>query len=179
MPPISRTAPISPAATTRVAGWYEEHGGALYGYLRFHLRSADEAEELMAETFLRAVRAAERFEAARGPARAWLFRIAQNVLRDHRRRGRRARPVPLGAFRDLVSPAPSVEERLLWEEETAALLAAVGELSPADQELIALRYGSGLTAAGIADLVGARETAVRTRLWRALRRLRARLEGLR
>jgi RNA polymerase sigma-70 factor (ECF subfamily) len=87
--------------------------------------------------------------------------------------------VPLAALRDLVAPGPSAEERLLWEEETATLLAAVADLAPPDQELIALRYGSGLATAAIGELIGVREQAVRTRLWRALRRLRARLEGLR
>jgi RNA polymerase sigma-70 factor (ECF subfamily) len=133
----------------------------------------------MAETFLRAVRAAHSYDESRGPARGWLFRIAQNVLRDHRRRDRRTQPVPLAALRDLVAPGPSAEERLLWEEETATLLAAVADLAPPDQELIALRYGSGLATAAIGELIGVREQAVRTRLWRALRRLRARLEGLR
>ena len=50
------------ALEQRCREWYEAHGQAVYGYLRFHLRSAEEAEDLTAEVFLRAVRAAGRFD---------------------------------------------------------------------------------------------------------------------
>jgi RNA polymerase sigma-70 factor, ECF subfamily len=166
-----------------VGKWYAAHGAALYGYLRFHLRSADEADELVAETFLRAVRAADRYRAELGEPRAWLFRIAGNALRDHRRRTRSGArlesrlSVSPAALRDLVSSAPSPDERLLWEEEVATLLAAVAELSERDRELIGLRFGSGMEMAEIAAVLGIREPAVRTRLWRALGRLRERMEA--
>jgi RNA polymerase sigma factor (sigma-70 family) len=155
--------------------WYERHGAPVYNYLRFHLPSADLAEDLTGEVFLRAFRAEATYDATRGEVRTWLIGIARNALRDHLRQTRRRRLVPLGSLRDLVSSAPSPEERFLQEEEAARLLAAVAELSPADRELIGLRYGSGLAAAEIATIVGARESAVRTRLWRALGRLRAEL----
>ena len=153
-------------------GWYEEHGRAIYSYLRFQLGSADEADDLTAEVFLRAVRSADRFDPTRGTPRNWLFRIAQNALRDHGRRERRRRMVPLSAFRDLRTDAPSPEERLLREEEVGRLLGALAELPEADRELVSLRYGSGLSTAEVAEVLGVREPAVRTRLWRALGRLR-------
>jgi RNA polymerase sigma factor (sigma-70 family) len=129
----------------------------VYGYLRFHLASADEAEDLTADVFLRAVAAADRFDPARGTVRAWLLRIARNALHDHRRRDRHRRCAPLAALYDLRSEDPSPEERLLAE---------------ADRELIGLRYGSGLDTAATAATLGLRESVVRTRLWRALERLR-------
>jgi RNA polymerase sigma factor (sigma-70 family) len=152
--------------------WYEEHGRAIYSYLRFQLGSADEADDLTAEVFLRAVRSAERFDPLRGTARSWLFRIAQNLLRDHGRRERRRRLVPVGAFRDLHTDAPSPEEQVLWREEVGRLLEALAELSEGDRALVSLRYGSGLSTAEVAEVLGVREPAVRTRLWRALGRLR-------
>ncbi len=153
-------------------GWYEEHGRTIYSFLRFQVDSADEADDLTAEVFLRAVRSVHRFDPVRGTARGWLFRIAQNVLRDHGRRERRRRQVPLGGFRDLQADAPSPEERVLRQEEVARLLDALGELSPGDRKLVSLRYGSGLSTAEVAEVLGVREPAVRTRLWRALGRLR-------
>jgi RNA polymerase sigma-70 factor (ECF subfamily) len=155
--------------------WYEAHGRAVYGYLRFHLTSADEAEDLTADVFLRAVRAEDRFDPARASARTWLLRIARNALLDHVRRERRRRQVPLGALRDLHSDAPSPEERLLWEEEVGRLLAAVARLGARDREIIGLRYGSGLETREVAEILGVAEPAARTRLWRALTRLRSEL----
>jgi RNA polymerase sigma-70 factor (ECF subfamily) len=79
-------------------------------------------------------------------------------------------------MRDLASDTPSPEERLLWEEQVARLLDAVAELGPRDREIIGLRYGSGMETTEIADVLGIREPAVRTRLWRALARLREVME---
>lgn len=152
--------------------WYEEHGQAVYSYLRFQLDSADAADDLTAEVFLRAVRSAGRFDPNRGAARSWLFRIAQNTLRDHLRRERRRPQVSLSDLRDLRADGPSPEERLLWREEVGRLLAALAELPEADRELVSLRYGGGFSTAEVAEVLKVREAVVRTRLWRALGRLR-------
>jgi len=166
-----------PSAEALCREWYEAHGRAVYSYARFHLPSADQAEDLTADVFLRAVRAADRFDPARASARTWLLRIARNALTDHLRRERRRRQVPIGDLRDLRSEAPSPEERLLWEEKVARLLAAVSGLPAADREIIGLRYGSGLGTAELAAILGVREAAARTRLWRALARLRRALDA--
>lgn len=169
-------APAAPDLAERHRQWYEAHGPAIYRYLRFHLPSADAAEDVTADTFLKAFRAAERYDSAKGEPATWLFRIAKNTLRDYLRRARVRRHLPLGQMRDLASDAPSPEERLLWEEQVALMLAAVAELSEADREVISLRYGSGLDSPAMAEVLGIRENAVRTRLWRALTRLRTLLE---
>ena len=171
-PPTRSPAPAFPPAVVLGERWYAEYGTRIYRYLRYHVASADEAEELAAETFLRAVRAAGAFDPDRGSAKAWLFRIAQNVLRDARRRERRRIAVPIEALRDLVSDAPSPEERLLHQEEVRGLLTAMADLAERDREVVSLRYGSELEYAEIAAILGIREAAVRTRLWRALGRLR-------
>jgi RNA polymerase sigma-70 factor (ECF subfamily) len=172
------------AASDRMSGeaprlaqyWYETYGRAVYSYVRFHLPSADAAEDVTSDTFLKVFRAADQFDAARGQPRTWIFRIAQNTLRDHLRRSRVRRHVPIGSMRDLATDAPSPEERLLWEEQVARLLGAVAGLREADREIISLRYGSGMDTAAVADVLGLRESAVRTRLWRALSRLRRSME---
>lgn len=160
----------------RHQAWYEEFGPAIYRYVRFHVPTADAAEDVTADTFLKAFRAAERFDASRGTPEAWLFRIAKNTVRDHLRRTRIRRHVSIGQMRDLACEAPSAEERLLFQERVARLLAAVAELSDADREVISLRYGSGFDTAHMAEVLGLRESAVRTRLWRALTRLRGLME---
>lgn len=153
-------------------GWYEAYGGSLYSYLRFHLPSPDLAEDLTAEVFLRALKSYPRFDPALGSPRAWLFRIAQNALRDHQRQARRRQVVSLAGMRDLEYQAPSPEERVLWEEEVAGLLVAVSELSPSDREVIGLCYGSELSMAEAGEILGLSTATTRTRLWRALGRLR-------
>jgi RNA polymerase sigma-70 factor (ECF subfamily) len=163
---------VEQAAQAVCREWYESYGELLYGYLRFHLPSPDLAEDLTAEVFLRALKAFPRFDSSAGTPRAWLFRIAQNALRDHHRQAARRPMLPIAAMWDLESGAPSPEERLLWEEEVAALLAAMTELSSMDREIIGLCYGSELSIAEASEILNISSTAARTRLWRALGRLR-------
>lgn len=161
-----------PGAEAACRAWYQEYGGQLYSYLRFHLSSPDLAEDLTAEVFLRALRSFDRFSPSLGSPQAWLFRIAQNALRDHQRQARRRPSVPVASLRDLHCEAPSPEERLLWEEEVNRLLGAIGNLSANDREVIGLCYGSELSTAEAGEILGLSATATRTRLWRALARLR-------
>jgi RNA polymerase sigma factor (sigma-70 family) len=168
----AQTVPPQHDAEAVCRSWYETYGGRLYGYLRFHLPSPDLAEDLTAEVFLRAVKAYERFNPSVGSPHAWLFRIAQNVLRDHLRQARRRQLVSIAGMRDLECEAPSPEERLLWEEEVARLLSAMAALPSNDREIIGLCYGSDLSIAEAGEVLGLNATAARTRLWRALGRLR-------
>jgi RNA polymerase sigma-70 factor, ECF subfamily len=173
-----RTVDTAPEAKTEETAesvcreWYQAHGEALYNYLRFHLPSADLAEDLTAEVFLRALRRLDRFNPSLGSPKAWLFRIAQNMLRDHQRQTRRRQVLSMTGLRDLRCEAPSPEERLLWEEEVARLLTGLAELSPKDREIIGLCYGSDLSVGEASEILGLSDTAARTRLWRALGRLR-------
>jgi len=172
--PADRLSEPSGEATAQgvCRAWYEAYGGQLYNYLRFHLSSPDLAEDLTAEVFLRALKSFARFDPALGSPRAWLFRIAQNALRDHQRQSQRRQVVSLAGMRDLEYQAPSPEERVLWEEEVAGLLAAMAQLSASDREVIGLCYGSENSMAEAGEILGLSAAATRTRLWRALGRLR-------
>ena len=99
-------APEAPAAS-RMGDWYEAHGRAVYNYFRFLGAMPDEAEDLCAETFLRAIRAQDVYDPSRASARTWLCRIAHNAWCDTLRRARRRRSMPIAAFRDLAVDAPS------------------------------------------------------------------------
>jgi RNA polymerase sigma-70 factor (ECF subfamily) len=174
--------PSLPDAGLEVGGealcreWFEAYGTAVYNYFRFHVPLPDVAEDLTAETFFKVVRAAGRFDPERGTAKAWILTVARNVLADWRRRARLRQYVAIGAMHDLAYDAPSPEERLLKEEEVGRMLDAVATLPAADRELIGLRYGSGLAIAETAQVLRISEGNVRTRLWRALSKLRKALE---
>jgi RNA polymerase sigma-70 factor (ECF subfamily) len=170
--PAASSAPPSAEGEALCREWYQAHGVAVYNYFRFHVPLADVAEDLTAETFLKVVRAADRFDPLKGTPKAWILAVARNVLTDWRRRARLRQYVTLGTMHDLAYEAPSPEERMLREEEVGRLLDAVATLPEADRELIGLRYGSGLDTAEVAQLLGVSEGSVRTRLWRALGRLR-------
>ena len=154
------------------AAWYEAHGKAVYNYFRFQLVPPDDAEDFTAETFLRAVRAADRYDPSRAEVQTWLLTIARNVLIDERRSARVRRQVGVDELRDLAMDEPSPEERMLRREEVGAAMTAMGALGSDDRELLSLRYGGELDIAELADLLKVPAGTVRTRLWRALERLR-------
>ncbi len=154
------------------AAWYEAHGKAVYNYFRFQLVPPDDAEDFTAETFLRAVRAADRYDPSRAQVQTWLLTIARNVLIDERRSARVRRQVGVDELRDLAMDEPSPEERMLRREEVGAAMTAMGALGSDDRELLSLRYGGELDIAELAELLEVPAGTVRTRLWRALERLR-------
>jgi RNA polymerase sigma-70 factor, ECF subfamily len=160
-------APAEPCAV-----WYELHGTAVYKYFRFQQIPPDDAEDLTAETFLRAVRAADRYDSSRAAVPTWLLAIARNVLLDDRRSAKVRRQVGIDELRDLALDEPSPEERMLRREEVGAAMTAMAGLSPDDRELLSLRFGGELEIAELAQLLRVPLGTVRTRVWRALERLR-------
>ena len=104
-----------------------------------------------------------------GSFAAWLFRIAHNAVYDvqHSAAERHAAAPAFEALPD-TAPGPEAQDR------TAQLRRAIARLRPAQQHLLALRYGADLDLNEIAGLLGKSNGAVRVSLHRALRDLRRR-----
>jgi RNA polymerase sigma-70 factor (ECF subfamily) len=139
--------------------------------------SAAEAEDATQEACVKAWLALERFRPT-APFRPWLVQIAINEARNGRRAaGRRAGLAPrVGDDPAGSLAAPSAEAETLASEERARLAAAVEELGEDDQLVIAARYFIGLSEAETATALGLRRGTVKSRLSRALGRLRTKLE---
>lgn len=147
----------------------EAHLDDVYRYLLVLTRHPATAEDLTGETFERALRAWRRFDPHRATARTWLCALARNAALDwFRSEQRRRRREERAAERE-----PSVEGPELGL--SPALERALGELSAADREVIALRVVLDLDANTAARLIGISATACTTRLNRALQRLEERL----
>ncbi|MDT8341818.1 MAG: sigma-70 family RNA polymerase sigma factor [Longimicrobiales bacterium] len=160
------------------AEWFDAHRSAVYRFVRFRVATREAAEDVTSEVFLKALRSLDRFDERRASPRTWLMRIARNAVTDHLRRLRRrgSLHVSLDRVPDLVADVPSPDERLLREERIQALLNASARLGKRDQEVLALRYGSGLENPEIAEALGISPNAAAVRLHRALARLRAELD---
>ena len=153
--------------------WYHEHRPTVYRYVRYRLSSRATAEDVTSEVFLKALRSIERYDPSIASPRTWLLRIARNAVTDHLRSLKRkgSLHVSLDRVPDLVSDLPSQEERLLREERLQKLLNANQTLREADQEILSLRYGGGLSNSEIAETLGISNNAVAVRIHRALKRL--------
>lgn len=159
--------------------WFREHREPVYRYVRFRVATRELAEDITSDVFLKALRSLDRYDRRRAAPRTWLLRIARNAVTDHLRalRRRRSLLVSLDRTPDLVSQAPSQEERILRQEQVNRLLNAAATLREADQEVLSLRYGAGLGNAEIAEAMGLSSNAVAVRVHRALARLKAAVEA--
>jgi RNA polymerase sigma-70 factor (ECF subfamily) len=137
---------------------------AIHRYLVFLTGNRAVAEDLTGETFEKAFRMWRRFDPRRGTPRAWLCRIARSTALDHfRAEERRRRREDRYAQEQPVSDEPPLGP--------GPLEAALGRLSPAEREVVALRVLLELDGPTTARLLGISATACSTRLSRALKRL--------
>lgn len=152
---------------------FSEHAQALFGFLAYRTNDRALAEDLVADTFERAVRGRRGFDRRRASEKTWLYAIALNCLRDHeRRRGAEARALTRhGAPRE-QSVDPGFEQVAHRNE----VMRAVAELPLPEREVVAMRFGAGLTLPEVARVSGEKLTTIEGRFYRALRRLRAELE---
>ena len=146
---------------------YADHAQALYGFLAYRTGDRVLAEDLLSETFERALRARSRFSRRRGTPKAWLYAIALNCARN----AARSRGVEQRALERLGPPGEAEDTGLAFEERDE-LMQALSQLAPEERDTLALRFGGGLTSPEIAKLTGEKLTTVEGRVYRALRKLR-------
>jgi RNA polymerase sigma-70 factor, ECF subfamily len=139
---------------------FERHRGALRSYLRLATGSADLADELSQDVYLRVITRGATYQ-PRGRDRAWLFSIARHLVVDHFRR-RTTTTVPLAEIgRPPVQMAP------------VSLKESLANLPEREREVFLLSEVGGLTYAEIAIANGSTPAAVRSAIYRARVQLRA------
>ncbi len=138
-----------------LALWGREHGGAVRGYLMAMVGRPEVADDLAQEVFCRAWQSRHRYR-EEGHARAYLLRIADRLLCDRARRGRREVTLDGDAWRQIEpqSRAPDPRETLVQREAVGQLAAAMESLSPVQRRVLLLRYYGQLGFAEIAEVVG-------------------------
>jgi RNA polymerase sigma-70 factor (ECF subfamily) len=165
-----RAAPLERPSFAAVA---EQHLDDVHAYLVYLTGDRSVAEDLTAETFEKAFRSWKRYDPRRASARTWLCQIARSTALDHfRSEERRRRREGLYALREPTE----AEEPIFGEGFSPALDSALGELSAAEREVIALRVVLDLDGETAARLLGITPTACSTRLSRALQKLQGKVE---
>jgi RNA polymerase sigma-70 factor (ECF subfamily) len=156
---------------------WSRHSGELFAYAYRALRDRAAAEEVVQETFLRAWRAASRYDPAR-PLRPWLFAILRNVVVDEAR-SRQRRDLPVDWEGESTGPQradasdglPDVLDGWLVEE-------ALRRLSSDHRAVLVETFYRGRSYAEVAADLGIPEGTARSRAFYALRSLRLALEEL-
>jgi len=155
-----------------IGALYDAHCQTVLRYFNARLGHQQTAEDLTGEVFRRMLTGLPRYRAIELPFRAWLFRIAHNLLVDHYRRESGHAVVPLAeaenASEGEADPVSAVEQKLTMEHAYQAL----AELEPPQRDVLALRFLSGLSLKETALAMGRTEDAVKALQRRGLLALR-------
>jgi RNA polymerase sigma-70 factor (ECF subfamily) len=145
----------------------------ILAYLCQQVASQQDAEDLLVEVFMAAHNQLSLSTLSEERQLAWLRRVARNKVIDRYRHAARLILLPLEHVIETEDGALSPEQRAVQQENYRRLYSALERLSPAQQQLIHLRYGNGLRLVAIADMLEKPEGSVRKMLARTLRQLRA------
>jgi len=143
----------------------------VYRYILARTGNSYDAEDLTEEVFMKVLEAIGRFEWREAPFSAWLFRIAHNAVISQRRKdGARGRSAPLtdGLALDHAGPDELVETRLALR----GIMDAAQKLPEAQRQVIALRFGAGLSVAETARAMNKGEGNVKVIQHKAIAKLR-------
>ncbi len=151
---------------------YNRHVTRIYNYIYYRTGDSQDAEDLTARVFQRALRHVGNFQDQGVPFSAWLYRIAHNLVANwHRDRSRR----PVVPLEDHVADTGVIthpEALAMAEEQNRTLLRAVRKLPPDRQQLLILKFVERLPNAEIGQIMGRTEGAIKSLYHRTLNSLR-------
>ena len=159
---------------------YDHYQPSVYRFLYYRVGSAAVAEDITSETFLRALRNMGSFRWQGKDFGAWLTTIARNLATDHAKSGRSRLEVTTEDMSLHDSAVEGPEGAVLAAITNEALLAALRQLPPEQQDCLVLRFLQSRSIAETAEVLGRSEGAVKQLQLRAVRNLARRFpEGLR
>ena len=156
---------------TALATIYDTYAHKIYAYIYRHVGDPHRAEDLTSVVFLKMLEALDRDRFAQDALQSWLYRIAYHAIVDESRR-RKRRPIA-----DLYDDLPISSERhpdrmAARNMEQASLRGAIDQLTDDQRDVILLRFGEGMTAPQVAEILDKTEEAVRALQRRGLNNLR-------
>jgi RNA polymerase sigma-70 factor (ECF subfamily) len=154
---------------------YDLYAPKMYAYIYRRVGNASLAEDLTSELFVRMLKALHNGSGWRDSFIGWLYRVAHNLVVDYyRRRPPVADPLLEDGPATTDSDPAVVADRSMANEE---LFRAIRQLTPDQQEVLVLRFGEGLTAREVGEIVGKTTGAVEALQRRGIAGLRRIMDG--
>lgn len=150
---------------------YDHYVSGIYRFVYYRVGSAQLAEDLTSETFVRGLRAVQRFSWQGKDFGAWLTTIARNLIADHYKSSRSRLEIVSDSVPEPARTAPSPEEEVLGQISNELLFEAVNRLPTEQRDCVLMRFIQGLTIAQTAAALGRSEGAVKQLQLRAVRGL--------
>ncbi len=163
------TAGTKPTKAT-IGSFYEEYYDRIVRYIFVRINDQSEAENLGGEVFLRALRSLDSYRGNREQMRAWLFKIAHNLVVDYLRKRSKRKEISIDEVE--VPDKLNVEEEVERKSEVERLSKALKQVTPAQREVIGLRFFAGLPSAEVGKILGKSSGAVREMQRAAIETLR-------
>jgi RNA polymerase sigma-70 factor (ECF subfamily) len=153
-----------------LAALYDEYYGKIGRYIFVRIGDRVVAEDLVGEVFLRALRSLDSYKERGIPMYAWLFKIAHNLVVDYLRQAAKRKTIPI----DNVQVVAKQDPQLMTETnmEVARVTKALDKLTPAQRQVIELRFFSGLTSEEASLILNKNSGAVREMQSTAIKKLR-------
>ncbi len=156
---------------------YDQYFPKVFAYVYGRVQHKEAALDIVSDVFEKAyvkmhgLRSAEAFS-------SWLFTIARNEVASHWRKEKPAAKAlqETAWHNELNQQPPGPEDTLLHRERISHLASLLRQLPPREREIISLKFDAELTNREIADILKTSEVNVRVTIFRALRKLRARME---
>lgn len=155
---------------------YERYVEKIYNYIFYRTGNHQDAEDLTARVFYRALGHIKNYTDRGVPFQAWLYRIAHNLVANwHRDRGRR-KIIPLDEYIAASLQTDAPDRAAEDNEEREALLAALRRLPEERQQLLIMKFVERMSNADIGAVMGRTEGAIKSLYHRTLLALRDELQ---
>lgn len=155
---------------------YRQNFRKLYAFIAYRVGDKSVAEDITSQVFEKALAAFPKYDPERSSISTWLFTIARNSISDHFRDRRKRKHGDLTEA-DFPSDSGDPDSEIQTLEVRRELIEAFSGLNAREHEVLALKFGSGMTNREIGGLLNISETNTGTIVYRSLGKLKKALEG--
>lgn len=156
----------------KLTGLFDRYHPALYKFFYYHVRQQQMAEDCTQNVFYRLLKYRHSYK-PQTSVKAWMYQVARNVLKDELKQQRKHRHDPDIAIPDDGHSVATADGKLKEKERLRLLEEALGQLAPADRDILILSRYQQLRYHEIADILQLSESAVKVRVHRAFRQLQS------
>ncbi len=162
-------AETKPAKAT-IGSLYEQYYDRIVRYIFVRINDQTEAEDLAGDVFLRALKSLDSYRGRSEQIRAWLFKIAHNLAVDYLRKVSKRKNIFINEVE--IPDSLNIEETVETKLDVERLSKALEHLTPAQREVIGLRFFAGLSSTEVGKTLGKSSGAVREMQRTAIETLR-------